>query len=307
MKETHLPPILFESIMSSFSESGGGGGDASAAAKSSKSGGEAHAAADLQSGAARANRQALPSKKRPEFQAVIMGGTGSSMATLTNGYTKPLLPILNRPMLSYQLSLLHKSKFSEAILVIDGFDGNQRLTNTIREFIKEYNAKHKLQVHVEVMTEALGTAEVLRKIAHLIATNFIVLPCDLVCECPMSAIADVFRATDSSCTMLLVEPSKAPLSVRGAAPVRRHMKKKQQIFGMTPISASGGPGKSHGFRVHTRALIGRSIDRRLFFSCSSFLVLLFCSFFGSVFFGLSLTLLLRLCFRRCVGRVQYYS
>ena len=233
--------------MSSFSESGGGGSDAST--KGSHSGGETRAAVDLQSGATRVNRQPLPKKKRPEFQAVIMGGTGSSMATLTNGYTKPLLPILNRPMLSYQLSLLQKSNFSEAILVVDGFDGDQRLTNTIREFIKEYNAKHKLQVHVEVMTEALGTAEVLRKIAHLIVTNFIVLPCDLVCECPMSAIADVFRATDSSCTMLLVEPSKVALSVRGAAPVRRHMKKKQQIFGMTPISASGGPGSSQCFGI----------------------------------------------------------
>ena len=63
-------------------------------------------------------------------------------------------------------------------------------------------------------------------------------------------IADVFRATDSSCTMMLIEPSKEPVASRGAIPTRRKMAKKQQIFGMTKIpTASGRPAKAPRHRV----------------------------------------------------------
>jgi len=71
-----------------------------------------------------------------------MGGTGSSLSTLTNAYPKALLPILNRPMLSYQLALLQKSSFSDAILVVDGFDGDDSLTQPIVKYINDHNAKN---------------------------------------------------------------------------------------------------------------------------------------------------------------------
>ncbi len=80
-----------------------------------------------------------------------MGGAGSSLSTLTNGYPKPLLPILNRPMISYQLGLLEKHGFSEAILVVDGFDAEQAdMLSAVVEYITEFNTKSKLRVRPSV-------------------------------------------------------------------------------------------------------------------------------------------------------------
>jgi len=48
-----------------------------------------------------------------EFQVVILsGGPGSRMYPLTTEIAKPLLPIANRPMISYQLELLERAGFA---------------------------------------------------------------------------------------------------------------------------------------------------------------------------------------------------
>lgn len=47
-----------------------------------------------------------------EFQVVLLaGGTGSRMYPLTEEIPKYMLPIANRPLLSYQLELLEKVGF----------------------------------------------------------------------------------------------------------------------------------------------------------------------------------------------------
>lgn len=48
-----------------------------------------------------------------EFQVVLLaGGPGSRMSPLSTEIPKPLLPIANRPMISYQLEFLERCGFS---------------------------------------------------------------------------------------------------------------------------------------------------------------------------------------------------
>ena len=68
------------------------------------------------------------------------------ITTLANEYPKALVPIINRPLLTYQLALLEKSGFSEVIMVADGFDDSVGMEQAIEEFVTEYNAKGNLQV-----------------------------------------------------------------------------------------------------------------------------------------------------------------
>jgi hypothetical protein len=50
-----------------------------------------------------------------EFQVVLLaGGPGSRMSPLSTEIPKPLLPIANRPMISYQLEFLERAGFSGA-------------------------------------------------------------------------------------------------------------------------------------------------------------------------------------------------
>ena len=94
---------------------------------------------------ANSNRKA---RKVGEFQVVILAGAGSGFTTLANEYPKALVPIINRPLLTYQLALLEKSGFSEVIMVADGFDDSVGMEQAIEEFVTEYNAKGNLQVRV---------------------------------------------------------------------------------------------------------------------------------------------------------------
>ncbi len=51
-----------------------------------------------------------------EFQVVILaGGPGSRMSPLSTEIPKPLLPIANRPMISYQLEFLERVGFTGAL------------------------------------------------------------------------------------------------------------------------------------------------------------------------------------------------
>ncbi len=85
-------------------------------------------------------------QREAEFQAVILAGAGSSLGTLTQQYPKALLPLLNRPMLTYQLALLGKANFSDVIVAVDGFGEDKAQLKRMQEFIAEHNAKSKLRV-----------------------------------------------------------------------------------------------------------------------------------------------------------------
>lgn len=54
-----------------------------------------------------------------EFQVVLLaGGPGSRMSPLSTEIPKPLLPIANRPMISYQLEFLERCGFSGKINIV---------------------------------------------------------------------------------------------------------------------------------------------------------------------------------------------
>jgi len=133
-----------------------------------------------------------------EFQIVILaGGTGSRMYPLTEGSPKSLLPVGNRPLISYLLELLERVGFNEAIFITNSSDANE-----LEKFISEMY-KGKLKVVFEVLKDSLGTAEALLKIKDRIHTNFIVVSCDLIVqEGFLHRMADIHRTREAAVTAL---------------------------------------------------------------------------------------------------------
>ena len=78
---------------------------------------------------------------------------------------------MNRPLLSFQLALLQREKFSEVILVMDSFEPDSVAScNTVEAFVKQHNAKVSLLrvvrdfvVCVSVLTTFLGCGATGRK------------------------------------------------------------------------------------------------------------------------------------------------
>jgi translation initiation factor eIF-2B subunit gamma len=125
-----------------------------------------------------------------EFQVVLLaGGPGSRMSPLSTEIPKPLLPIANRPMISYQLEFLERAGFSGACTCLQrgGINRSAALlpfarvlidlnlfsdviiiaqdeaSSELRSYVHEIY-KGKLRVDWHFLADTMGTAEALLQI-----------------------------------------------------------------------------------------------------------------------------------------------
>jgi len=140
-----------------------------------------------------------------EFQVVLLaGGPGSRMSPLSTEIPKPLLPIANRPMISYQLEFLERCGFSEVLIIAQG-----KTAGELRSYVHEiYKGKVKVDWHL--LADCMGTAEALLEIRDKLKTNFIVMSSDLlVDEKFLHGMADLHRLQDAMVTVLISHPAVA--------------------------------------------------------------------------------------------------
>jgi len=153
-----------------------------------------------------------------EFQAVVLaGGTGTRLYPLTDGVPKCMLSMANRPLLSYQLDLLERSGFKEALVAT-----SERARDELDNYLAQGH-KGSISVDIQIVSEDLETADVLRAIKDKIRKDFLVISGDLVTDIYIHHLADVHRINDASCTVLLrapkpeqKQPGGKPAKVEGA-------------------------------------------------------------------------------------------
>ncbi|KAJ0714303.1 putative nucleotidyl transferase domain, nucleotide-diphospho-sugar transferase [Helianthus annuus] len=142
-----------------------------------------------------------------DFQVVVLaGGTSTKLAPLVSkDVPKSLLPVANRPVLSYVLDLLEQSNIKDLIVVVEGEDTEGLVENWISEAYVD-----RLHVQVASVGEEVGTAGALRAIAHhLTASDILVVSGDLVCDISPGAVAAAHRRHDAAVTALFCA---APIS-----------------------------------------------------------------------------------------------
>ncbi|XP_026427436.1 translation initiation factor eIF-2B subunit gamma-like [Papaver somniferum] len=136
-----------------------------------------------------------------DFQVVVLaGGTSKNLVPLVSkDLPKPLLPVANRPLLSYVLELLESTNLKDLIVVVEGQDAAVKVGTWI-------SSTYAARLHVEVaaVPEDVGTAGALRAVAHyLTANDILVVSGDLVCNVPLGAVAAAHRRHDAVVTSLL--------------------------------------------------------------------------------------------------------
>lgn len=140
-----------------------------------------------------------------EFQAVILaGGSGVRLYPLTEDTPKALLPVNDKPLLWYQLSLLENSGFTEALVVT---------ASSMLPQIQDYVAREfdgKLHVELCEVEDNIETADALREVADKIKRDFVVLAGDLVTDAVLHNVADFHRIHDASVTMVLKQTARVP-------------------------------------------------------------------------------------------------
>ncbi|GFR40448.1 hypothetical protein Agub_g976 [Astrephomene gubernaculifera] len=173
------------------------------------------------------------------YQAVVLaGGEDQILYPLTTNTVKALLPVANKPLISYPLRTLAEAGLRSAIVVVTG----ERAAASVREWLAspDYAACSPpgapLACEVVSVAEGYGTADALRAVSGRITSpSFVVLSGDLLTDVPVGALVAQHNLHAAMVTMLLAQrkvspasetkPGKPPKNVDyvGLDPTRQHL------------------------------------------------------------------------------------
>ncbi|CAN0050328.1 unnamed protein product, partial [Choristocarpus tenellus] len=133
------------------------------------------------------------------MKAVIMAyDDGARLYPLTQDTPTTLLPVVNKPLLHYQLDLLEKAKFSDALVVC-----SRMAEAPVSKFLETYTGT--LSVEKVIVDSSQDTAQVLRQIRTDIRKDFLLLPGDVICEEVLLDLIEVHSVNAADATILLKE------------------------------------------------------------------------------------------------------
>lgn len=130
------------------------------------------------------------------LKAVIMaGGLGTRLKPMTCSLPKPLVPIVNEPVLEYLLRLLQHHGFEDVIVTL------QYLPHLIRKTIG--SEPKGLRVTYRQETQSLGTAGSIGNVRDLLNETFLVISGDALTDLDIGAALDYHRKKGAKATIVL--------------------------------------------------------------------------------------------------------
>jgi translation initiation factor eIF-2B subunit gamma len=143
----------------------------------------------------------LPS---PGFQAVVLCGPGASLSTFTSSpkdIPKALLPIANRPMVWYPLEWCYRMGVTDITIITppESLEAIEAALSQNPHLTSLPSPKPDVLAPKD-LTHETGTGHLLRlpEVQNAIKNDFIVLPCDIICELDGTALADAWMIEEAS-------------------------------------------------------------------------------------------------------------
>jgi NDP-sugar pyrophosphorylase family protein len=132
---------------------------------------------------------------------ILVGGRGTRLRPLTFFRPKPLVPVVNRPFLEYQIDLLRRYGVDGVILCV-----NYQAKKLMRHFGD--GERFGLEIRYAFEEQPLGTAGALRNAAELLAGEpepVVVLNGDILTDLNLGELLAFHRESRASVTLTLVE------------------------------------------------------------------------------------------------------
>ncbi|KAH0713847.1 translation initiation factor eIF-2B subunit gamma [Solanum tuberosum] len=169
-----------------------------------------------------------------DFQVVVLaGGFSKSLVPLVSkDVPKALLPVANRPVLSYVLEHFEENNLKDFIVVVEGESAALLVGGWISNAYVD-----RLHVEVAAVPEDVGTAGALRAIdRHLTAKDILVVSGDLISDIPPGAVAAAHRRHDAAVTAMLCSTPISGPSESGSSGGKDKAKKpaRHNIIGLDP-------------------------------------------------------------------------
>ena len=137
------------------------------------------------------------------MKSVIMaGGKGTRIASVNSEVPKPMIPILGKPILEYEIDVLKKQGYTDIILAV-GYLG---------QCIKDYfgdGSRFGVSISYVEEKEPLGTAGALYLLKGLLTEDFLLLNGDIIFDVDLERFAKFHRKTGGMAT-LLTHPNAHP-------------------------------------------------------------------------------------------------
>lgn len=131
------------------------------------------------------------------MKAVIMaGGEGSRLRPLTCGRPKPMVPVLNKPIMSHIIDLLKDHGFTDIGVTL------QYMPEAIRDHFGN-GAEHGVNLHYFVEDSPLGTAGSVKNAASFLDETFMVISGDALTDLELSRAVEFHKKQGSMATLVL--------------------------------------------------------------------------------------------------------
>ncbi|ACA59552.1 mannose-1-phosphate guanyltransferase [Candidatus Desulforudis audaxviator] len=131
------------------------------------------------------------------MKAIIMaGGEGSRLRPLTCNRPKPMVPVLNRPVMSYCIDLLKKHGITEIGVTL------QYLPEAIKEHFGD-GSEYGVRLHYFVENTPLGTAGSVKNAGEFLDRTFLVISGDALTDLDLSKAIEIHRSQGAAGTLVL--------------------------------------------------------------------------------------------------------
>ena len=133
------------------------------------------------------------------MKAIIMaGGAGSRLRPLTCGRPKPIVPIMNKPVMAHIIELLKKNGITEIGVTL------QYLPEKIENMFGDGS---EYGVHMEYFIEdsPLGTAGSVKNAEEFLDDTFVVISGDALTDIDLTKAINFHKAKNTLCTLILKE------------------------------------------------------------------------------------------------------
>ncbi|MGB0178186.1 MAG: HAD-IIIA family hydrolase, partial [Owenweeksia sp.] len=137
------------------------------------------------------------------MKAVILaGGKGTRLGKLTKDIPKPMIPVMGKPLLEYQVELCARYGLEEVILLVN------HLKDPIRDHFLN-GADFGIPISYFEEKEPLGTVGGVKEIEERLTEDFLVLYGDVMMEMDLNRLMGFHRSKKSQAT-LVVHPNDHP-------------------------------------------------------------------------------------------------
>lgn len=126
----------------------------------------------------------------------MAGGLGTRLRPLTHLRPKPMVPVVNRPILEHTLELLRQHDITEILMLL------YYMPDTIKDY---FGNGSEFGVNIEYITakEDFATAGAVRLAASKLRNSFLVISGDIITDLDLSAFLDFHRAQKAVGSMAL--------------------------------------------------------------------------------------------------------